>query len=203
MNAWISWNEPIPKFPDYATINLFVHALKAEDHGQSQKHLTTCLQTLQATLQNWHKTMKQLQHLDHWQDWRTATPFRSDLYVISTELIHIALFFDMKTAIEELLNHESQDHCNIQDLDRNTPLHIAAEQGLTELATTLLIRNAKIDRENARHMTPFNVAAQFDQMDIIKLLMDHEGAISKNRAFAGSALQSDAGSGNIGLLKTL
>ncbi|EPE26751.1 Ankyrin repeat-containing protein [Glarea lozoyensis ATCC 20868] len=201
LNAWVKWNEPIPKFLEYATINLFVHTAKAETHGHFQRPLARFLLSSQKTLDHWHKTMKKLDEIEYGIVRRNAKRHRSDLYVKSSELIHIAIVYNVQTAVGELL--ESKDHINKQDKDGKTPLHLAADRGFVHLTTLLLSLGATPNLLDNRSATPLDIAIGKNHSDLIKLLLQHGAGVEEDGRFGNGALQAAANKGNNAVLGAL
>jgi ankyrin repeat protein len=63
---------------------------------------------------------------------------------------------------------------DVYDTDQgNTPLHIAAENGLLEVARQLLERNVEVDPQNIHDATPFLAALANGHSDVARLLLEH------------------------------
>ncbi|KAK4770827.1 hypothetical protein SAY87_031359 [Trapa incisa] len=73
--------------------------------------------------------------------------------------------------IKEML--DSGVDVNFKDIDHRTALHIAACQGLTEVATLLLERGAQVDSKDRWGSTPLADAIYYKNEDLIKLLEKH------------------------------
>ena len=66
-----------------------------------------------------------------------------------------------------------KDNCNVssEDNDGMTPLHIACQNGHTEIAGLLLDRGAEVDRKNAEGSTPLNLAVRARCKATVRLLL--------------------------------
>ena len=67
---------------------------------------------------------------------------------------------------------ENGGDVNGQDKDGNTLLAVAAAYGRSEIAKTLIAREAALDRKNKDGSTPLHSAAFLGQVGIVKLLID-------------------------------
>jgi len=56
----------------------------------------------------------------------------------------------------------------------NTPLHIAAEKGLTDIVKRLLEEDVDINVQNKFGETPLHLTVMLGHHDIAELLLDHE-----------------------------
>nr|XP_045587401.1 transient receptor potential cation channel subfamily A member 1-like [Procambarus clarkii] len=68
-----------------------------------------------------------------------------------------------------LLQHGAD--VNAMNKKRETPLHIAAREGLTDFCAVLLEHQAKVDIKNMNQMTPLHFAAQKGELDTLNLLI--------------------------------
>ncbi|MHA4808844.1 ankyrin repeat domain-containing protein [Flavitalea flava] len=60
---------------------------------------------------------------------------------------------------------------NLKDLEKNTPLHYAAESGNTEIAKVLLKANADREAENKLKRTPLLLAVENQKTEMVRLLI--------------------------------
>jgi ankyrin repeat protein len=60
---------------------------------------------------------------------------------------------------------------NAQDLNHNTPLHIASFQGKTAVVTILLERGATLDARDKQGGTALHDAAQGGHLEVVRLLL--------------------------------
>ena len=66
---------------------------------------------------------------------------------------------------------------NAPDLDGNTPLHIAAERGATDVVEALLKADANVNATNAVGATPLHLAALANNLELVELLLAHDADI--------------------------
>ncbi|XP_064603138.1 ankyrin repeat and SOCS box protein 2-like [Liolophura sinensis] len=78
-----------------------------------------------------------------------------------------------------LLEHCDSQVVNLQTFDGRTPLHLAAENGQSDLIVALLQHGARLDVYDDNHLSPLFVAAQMGNYDSLKLLL--EAAIAKGQ----------------------
>ncbi|KAK4795047.1 hypothetical protein SAY86_013041 [Trapa natans] len=86
------------------------------------------------------------------------------------KLMYLANEGDLE-GIEEML--DSGVDVNFKDIDQRTALHIAACQGLTDVAALLLKRGAQVDSKDRWGSTPLADAIYYKNEDVIKLLEKH------------------------------
>lgn len=61
---------------------------------------------------------------------------------------------------------------NLQTIDKETPLHCAAQHGHTELLTLLLVHGADPNVPNAKGETPLDLAAQYGRWEVVQILVN-------------------------------
>ena len=66
-----------------------------------------------------------------------------------------------------------------------TPLHLAAQVGNAKSAEMLLFFGANVDAPGADSATPVLCAALFDQLDVLKLLIEHPHSFRRNPVVFG------------------
>lgn len=75
---------------------------------------------------------------------------------------------------------ELQEISNSQDNKLMTPLHIACENGYTDIVKYLLIVGAKIDIQDENGNYPVNLALDNGHKDIVRILMSHKSFQKNN-----------------------
>ena len=83
-----------------------------------------------------------------------------------------------------------------------TPLHFAAENGLIELAQTLLERNVEVDPQN-EESTPFLRALRYGYLDIARLLLDHDANVHVHDKYGTNPLHFAAENGLLDVAQIL
>ncbi|KAH8982064.1 ankyrin repeat-containing domain protein, partial [Lactarius hatsudake] len=74
-------------------------------------------------------------------------------------------------AVRFLLEHGTW--VNTAHKDLWTPMHMAAETGLPEIAQPRLLNSADVNAQDTDSMTPLHCASQHGQPEIAQLLLDH------------------------------
>ena len=68
---------------------------------------------------------------------------------------------------------------HVRDADKNTPLHLAIDEGHLEAAVLLLDRGADIEAVNYKSETPLHIAAHDGNAAAVKLLLNHGADLTK------------------------
>jgi ankyrin repeat protein len=77
-----------------------------------------------------------------------------------------------------------------------TPLHVAAENGRTEIATLLLASKADLNAKNSDGYTPLHIAAAFGYKDMVKLLVANKADINAKSNSGDTPLHMAARNGS-------
>ena len=78
--------------------------------------------------------------------------------------------------LQLFLDHNAD--VRVCDGEGYTPLHVAARNGLLELAQTLLERNADVNCQNNHGSTPLLLASEYGYLDVVRLLLDHNADLN-------------------------
>jgi len=126
-----------------------------------------------------------------------------------TKMLLLAAAYDSTQAAMALLDGGANP--NVADSRGRTPLHIAAQEGSLELVRKLVSKGADLNARTAKintpdsgffrapagEQTPLLLAAKFDQVDVMRVLIE-AGANTKLKAQDGTTLfLAAAGSGHV------
>ncbi len=92
---------------------------------------------------------------------------------------------------------------NEQNIDKQTPLHIAGQNGHTEIVKLLISRGASIEAQNKRNCTPLHLAAHSGHIESVKQLISVGANIEAGASFMWAPLHFAAESGHITVVKLL
>src|SRR5258708_22890506 len=110
--------------------------------------------------------------------------------------LHYATFCGMADIATFLIVEHSQDvnACGI-DIDGETPLHVASNQGDVELVQVLLEHGADIEAQDDYGSTPIHLASFFGEVELVQVLLEHGAEIEArdNRRCTPIHLASDCG----------
>ncbi|XP_022236159.1 ankyrin repeat and SAM domain-containing protein 1A-like, partial [Limulus polyphemus] len=105
--------------------------------------------------------------------------------------LHIATFSG-KSELLELLIKDGAEVDSVNN-DKNSPTHIACQNstdGNKFVLLKLLKAAPDVLLENKEGQTPFDLAAQYNRIDAVALLLDYEPSFRKaNRAFVGACIR--------------
>ncbi|XP_076340532.1 uncharacterized protein LOC143241014 [Tachypleus tridentatus] len=105
--------------------------------------------------------------------------------------LHIAAFGGKSDILELLIKNGAE--IDTINQDRNTPMHIACQNctdGIKFVLLKLLRAMPDVLLENKEGQTPFDIAAQYNRIDAVALLLDYEPSFRKaNRAFVDACIR--------------
>jgi ankyrin repeat protein len=104
--------------------------------------------------------------------------------------------------LQLFLKHNADMHVHDAD-EGNTPLHIAAENGLLEVARQLLEHNVEVDPRNNHKTTPFLAALVNGHSDVVWLLLEHNAGVRVHDNEGNTPLHSAARNGLLGVAQIL
>ncbi|OON16875.1 ankyrin repeat protein, partial [Opisthorchis viverrini] len=104
-----------------------------------------------------------------------------------------------------ILNHpKAKELIELPNIYDDTPLHIAAKNGHSEIVKLLLENGAKVSSKNEKERTPFHNAAKYGRLRIARHLLEHVPSLVSERDEDGSsAIHLAAASGHVALLELL
>ena len=89
------------------------------------------------------------------------------------------------------------------NLDGDTPLHLASQNGHFEVVEVLLRNNADANIRNASCKTPLHIAAEMGYAEIVKAMIDHEGEVNAVDRNGDTALHLAASNGHSAVVNVL
>ena len=92
---------------------------------------------------------------------------------------------------------------DVRDENDNTPLHLAAGYGYTELSRLLVDRGADVDARGRIGNTPLHLAAQEGYLEIVGLLVDGGADMTARNHYRGTALELAKGWGHGAVVEVL
>jgi ankyrin repeat protein len=103
------------------------------------------------------------------------------------------------------LELETSPHClEAKDIDRRTPLHVAAEEGSVQALRLLLVAGADASVRDRRQTDPLFVASGRGHKEVVELLIDMGKAGVNSRCFAArTALHEAAAHGHTSVVQAL
>lgn len=120
--------------------------------------------------------------------------------------LHWAVATNNLVLVKRLLRHEhGRVNVNAVDQRHRTPLHLAASDNRTDIATELLKYNANVNAKSDRGWTPLHVAADRtgDSVDAVRLLLKHHADVNYTTRNRKSALHAASEAGNIDVVRLL
>lgn len=72
--------------------------------------------------------------------------------------------------------------------DERTPLHLAADNGLKDVAAVLLSNNAEVDARDRYGLTPLHLAAGRGHRDVVELLLANKADVNAKGIIANTPL---------------
>jgi ankyrin repeat protein len=97
----------------------------------------------------------------------------------------------------------TKDNCTTDNVDRFTPLIVAAKYGHVEMVRVLLEGGANVEGVNAYGATPLHHAAHNGQLEVCRLLLDWGAKVNTLNRFARTPLHHAAWRGHLPVVKLL
>jgi len=91
-------------------------------------------------------------------------------YVDSFSLLHWATWDDNEKLVEVLI--KSGAKLDMQNIQKETPLHLAVQIGEKEIAKMLIDAGAELDLQNKNEKTPLHLAVEYGYTNIAKMLIE-------------------------------
>jgi len=98
---------------------------------------------------------------------------------------------------------ENPDLVSSKDQDGDTPLHVAAGAGKTEVAKLLLVQKADVNARDNGGWTPLHFAAVRGQKEVAELLLTGGADVNAKGKGGDTPLHDSAGEGNIDVVALL
>jgi len=92
--------------------------------------------------------------------------------------IHTALQLHSEQHIQSFLKTSKGDSIDVRDIEDQTPLHIAASQGLTDVVKRLLKKKANINAQDSKGWTPLHFAANEQHFPLCLVLIQHKADVT-------------------------
>ena len=179
-------------FIEYATKYWFIHAEKAERAEISQQDLVQRLKgPSYDLLEVWVETFRTLDKYGY----EARRP------ELGATLLHIAAGSNLRTALQELLQHGGP--VEKEDMRGNRAIHYAARWGHDQVMNMLLDAHAVAGPRNKYDETPLSLAAGAGHKVIVQLLLKLGEDIDNPTGESGNALQAAATAGQASVVRLL
>ena len=108
-----------------------------------------------------------------------------------------------RAMVELLLSRGANVNANQQDMEKNTPLHIAAMHGYQAVIEVLLANKADVNAQTRSGYTPLLLAAQRNNPKILSLLLEHKADVNARSNEGETPLTIAATAGQLENVKLL
>lgn len=97
-------------------------------------------------------------------------------------ILHGAVRGGKSTILKKLLDHfeDHDSYIDLQNKDGQTPLHLAVQDGRTEMVESLLFKKANVTIKDKNDLHPLGLAASFEKLEILKALKNYTAWVDYN-----------------------
>lgn len=119
-----------------------------------------------------------------------------------------AVAVNNKSAVENILTRDIGSS-NTRSPEGHPAFHFAVEMGYSQIVKSFIAANVDINIRNQNgeraqlNSTPLHAAADFEQLEVVKLLIDAGCEINSKRADGGTPLHCASARGNVPIIKLL